>query len=117
MEYDDLLGFDAMGWVLDDLEAQSLCYWHDVGSVHVREKSGLPGQGAWLDAYGSRLVGVHLQDAAEDKAEMPLGLGEVDFKLIGEYVPADAERVIEIGPSHGRAEILASVQFLADRGF
>ena len=54
---------------------------------------------------------------AEDEAEMPIGCGEVDFRLLAEYVPSSAERVLEIGPRHGRAEILASVQYLADHGF
>lgn len=116
-EIDDLLGFEAMGWVLDDLQSMRVRYWHDVGRIHVREKQGLPTQGAWLDAYGSRMIGIHLQDAAEEETEMPIGLGEVDFKLLAEYVPSDAERVLEIGPRHGRAEILASVQFLVDHGF
>ena len=114
-EIDDLLSFDAMGWVLGDLK--SLGYWHDVGRVHLREARGLPTQGAWLEAYGSRMLGIHLQDAAEEEAEMPLGVGEVDFKLLAEYVPKGAERVLEVGPRHGRAEILASVQFLLDHGF
>ena len=113
----DLLGFDAMGWVLDDLEAQGVTYWHDVGHIHLREELGLPGQGEWLDAFGKRMAGVHLQDAADDQAEMPIGLGAVDFKLLREYVPADAERVVEISPRHGRAEILSSVQSLVDLGF
>jgi hypothetical protein len=114
-ELDDLLGFDAMGWVLDDLEG--VTYWHDVGRIHLRERLGLPGQGAWLDAYGRRMAGVHLQDAGDEEAEMPIGLGEVDFKLLKEYVPGDAERVLEISPRHGRAEILTSVQSLVDHGF
>jgi hypothetical protein len=48
---------------------------------------------------------------------MPVGTGEVDFKLLGEYLPKNAERVLEIGPRHGRAEILASVQYLLAHGF
>lgn len=114
---DDLLGFDAMGWVLDDLDAENIMYWHDVGRIHMREKIGLPGQGEWLESFGKRMAGVHLQDAAEDEAEMPIGLGDVDFKLLQEYVPREAERVVEIGPRHGRAEILTSVQSLVDHGF
>ena len=116
-ELHDLLGFEAMGWVLDDLAPQGMLYWHDVGRIHLREMHGLPGQGAWLDAYGNRMAGVHLQDAANDEVEMPLGLGEVDFKLLKEYVPSGAERVLEIGPRHGRAEILSSIRFLVDHGF
>ena len=114
---DDLIGLDAMGWILDDLSDPRISYWHDVGCVHQRERLGLPGQGEWLEAYGARVSGVHLQDAAEEEEEMPLGLGEVDFQLLKEYLPMDAEWVLEISPRHGRAEILASVQFLADHGF
>jgi len=112
---DDLLSYEAMGWVLDDLPL--LRYWHDVGSIHRREKWGLATQGQWLDAYSSRMIGVHLQDASDEESEMPIGTGEVDFKLVGEYLPRQAEKVLEIGPRHGRAEILASVQYLIDHGF
>ena len=114
-EVDDLLGYEAMGWMLDDLP--TLRYWHDVGSIHQREKLGLPPQGQWLDAYSPRMLGVHLQDASDEEAEMPVGTGEVDFRLLGDYLPKGAQKVIEIGPRHGRAEILASVQYLLDHGF
>ncbi len=116
-EVDDLLGFEAMGWVLDDLESVGVRYWHDVGRIHMREKLGLPPQGEWLDRFGARMAGIHLQDAADEEAEMPIGLGEVDFKLLREYVPQGAEKVIEIGPSHGRAEVLTSIRFLMESGF
>ena len=117
MYIDDLLGFDAMGWVMDDLSAQGLCYWHDVGRVHLRSRHGLPEHGQWLEAFSSRMLGVHLQDAANEEAEMPLGLGEVDFKLLAGYIPKTAERVLELNERHGRAEILSSIQFLVDKGF
>lgn len=115
-EIDDLLGFDAIGWILEDFD-QRVGYWHDVGRVHLRETIGLPPQGEWLEAYAARMIGIHLQDAAADEAEMPIGSGEVDFQLLREYVPEGAERVVEISPSHGRAEILVSVRFLTDNGF
>jgi sugar phosphate isomerase/epimerase len=113
---DDLLGFNAMGWVLDALKGKNLGYWHDVGRIHLRERQGLPKQAAWLERYGARMVGIHLQDAAAHETAMPLGLGEVDFKLIKEYLPAHAERVLELHHRHGRAEILASVKFLVAAG-
>jgi sugar phosphate isomerase/epimerase len=114
---DDLLSFEVMGWVLEDLAKHGLSYWHDVGRIHLRENSGLPAQGQWLEAYAARMVGIHLQDAAEQELEMPPGLGEVDFKLIAGYVPKQAIRVLDVNPRHGRTEILASVQFLSDLGF
>jgi len=114
-EISELMGFEAMGWVLDDLP--NLKYWHDVGSLHQREKLGLTPQGQWLDSFAPRMLGIHLQDASTEEAEMPIGTGEVDFKLLSDYLSKDAEKVLEIGPRHGRAEILASVQYLLDRGF
>jgi hypothetical protein len=48
---------------------------------------------------------------------MPPGTGEVDFKLVADYLPSSAERVIEVNQRHGRGEILAAVQFLVDRKF
>ncbi len=113
---DDLLSFDGMGWVLDDLAKLEIGYWHDVGKIHQRERVGLPAQGQWLDTYASRMVGIHLQDAVDGESGMPPGLGEVDFKLIASYVPSSAVRVVEVNPRHGRAEVLASVQFLHDLG-
>jgi sugar phosphate isomerase/epimerase len=113
---DDLLSFEGMGWVLDDLAKQEIGYWHDVGRIHLRERAGLPSQGQWLDTYASRMAGIHLQDAADQEIEMPPGLGQVDFKLVASYIPSTATRVVEVNPRHGRAELLASVQFLNDLG-
>lgn len=62
------------------------------------------------------MQGLHLEDADGDKIELPVGLGEIDFKLIAEYAPKNALRVIEIGFRHGRAEILASVDALQKLG-
>lgn len=113
----DLLNFETVGWVLDDLGRHGLTYWHDTGRIQMRERAGLPSQGRWLEAYAPRMVGVHLQDSADATAEMPPGTGQVDFKLVAGYVPRTAERVVEINPRHGRGEILAAVQFLVDHGF
>jgi sugar phosphate isomerase/epimerase len=113
---EDLLGFEAMGWVLDDLKGKGLGYWHDTGFVHAQGELGLPGQGDWLDAFAPRMLGVHLQDVAESECELPPGRGEVDFRLLGEYVPRTACRVVQVNPRHGRSEILDCVQFLAALG-
>jgi len=113
----DILNFQAVGWTLDDLEKKRLAYWHDTGCTHQRERAGLATQGQWLDAYAPRMLGIHLQDSAESTVEMPPGTGEIDWKLVVGYVPKTAERVVEINARHGRAEILAAVQFLVDLGF
>ena len=116
VRFNDLLNFEAIQWTLDDLAAQNVGYWHDTGRIHQRGLAGLPDQGDWLDSFASRMLGCHLQDAVGEEAELPPGQGEVDFRLVSEYVPREAAHVVEVNPRHGRAEVLASVQFLVDLG-
>jgi len=113
---EDLLNFEAMGWALDDLKDKGLGFWHDCGHVHALGELGLPGQGDWLDAFAPRMLGAHLQDVAEHEGELPPGRGEVDFRLVAEYLPSTAARVVHVNPRHGRSEILESVQYLATLG-
>ena len=117
LHFNDILNFEAMEWVLADLSRQDVAYWHDTGRIHQRESAGLPGQGAWLEAFGQRLAGVHLQDSTLEEAELPPGQGEVNFRMVLENISTSITRVLEINPRHGRPEILGSVQFLADIGF
>jgi len=117
VHFSDLLNFESVQWVLDDLAGQRVGYWHDAGRVYQRELSGLPGQGAWLDAFAARMLGCHLQDATPEEAELPPGAGEVDFRLVLEYLPSSAARVVEVHPRHGRAEVLGAVQFLLGLGY
>jgi len=116
MHYNDLFGYETVGWMLEDLGSQRLRYWHDTGRIFLRERAGLPAQGDWLDTFGSSMIGAHIHDSDGLLCEMPPGTGEVDFKLLSEYLPKDAERVIEVNSRHPRAEILAAVQTLEDLG-
>ncbi len=116
-DFADLLTHETVGWVFSELQRYKVAYWHDTGRTHQRAKLGSPAHGEWLDAYASRMVGVHLQDAIDTEVEMPPGAGEVDFGLVKSYLSPTAERVVEIQPSHGRAEILGAIRFLLDKGF
>jgi len=116
-EINDLFGFEAVQWVLDDLAGQKVGYWHDTARIHRRGRLGIPNQGDWLECFANRTFGVHLSDATDDEFALPPSLGEVDFKLVSEYLPKECARVIDVDPSHGRPEVLASVQFLVGLGY
>ena len=116
MHYNDLFSYETTGWMLEDLAKQGLRYWHDSGRVYMRELAGLPPQGEWLDSFGSCMVGAHIHDSDGVLCEMPPGKGAVDFKLLAEYLPKEAERVIEVNSRHPRAEILAAVLALDSLG-
>jgi hypothetical protein len=116
MHYNDLVSYETTGWMLEDLAKQGLRYWHDSGRVYMRERAGLPPQGQWLDSFANCLVGAHIHDSDGVLCEMPPGKGDVDFKLLAEYLPKEAEKVIEVNSRHPRAEILAAVQTLNSYG-
>lgn len=117
LAFNDLLNFEAMQWVLDDLAGQGVGYWHDTGRIYQRERAGLPGQGAWLDTFSKHMLGIHLQDADDEEFDLPPGAGKIDFRLLAEYVPKNVPHVIETHSKHGRAEVLGAVQFLVGLGF
>lgn len=116
-ELNDLFGFEAVQWVMDDLSGHRVGFWHDTARIHRRGSMGLQSHGDWLEAFGSKTYGVHLRDATHDDFGLPPSLGEVDFKLVAEYLPKDAAKVIDVDPTHGRPEVLASVQFLMGLGY
>jgi sugar phosphate isomerase/epimerase len=116
-ELNDLFGFDAVNWVMDDLSAHRVGFWHDTARIHRRGLLGLQNHGDWLEAFGSKTYGVHLRDATHDDFGLPPSLGEVDFKLVAEYLPKEAAKVVDVDPTHGRPEVLASVQFLMGLGY
>lgn len=116
-ELNDLFGFEAVQWVMDDLSAHKVGFWHDTARIYRRGRLGLQNQGDWLEAFASRTFGAHLSDATPDEFGLPPSLGEVDFKLVAEYLPKDAARVIDVDPTHGRPEVLASVQYLMGLGY
>lgn len=114
---DDLLGYSAVGWVLDDLDDPGVGYWHHTARIDARERKGLTGQGKWLDTYASRMFGVQLADTTAEECGLPPSQGEIDFRLIAEYCSSSTVRVLEVLPHHGRAEVLACVQYLVGLGF
>jgi sugar phosphate isomerase/epimerase len=117
LHFNDLLNYEAMEWALADLASENVGYWHDTARIHRRGISGLPGQGDWLDSFSSRMAGIHLSDASSVEEGLPPGSGEVDFKLVHEYVPQGTPSVVEVAATHGRAEVLASVHYLLGEGF
>ncbi len=117
LHFNDLLNFEAMQWVLDDLAGKGVGYWHDTARIFQRERAGLPGQGDWLDHFSKHMLGVHLQDATDEEFDLPPGAGRIDFRMLAEYVPKTVPHVIETHSKHGREEVLAAVQFLLGLGF
>jgi hypothetical protein len=75
-----------------------LGYWHDTGRAQTRAALGLDAPGDWLDQHAAVLVGTSLHDWADGQDQRLPGDGLVDFRLVAEYLPRDAARVLSVAP-------------------
>lgn len=108
--------FDEVGRILEAFEGAPIGYWHDVGHAVVQERLGICPQANLLDAYGERMVGIHVHDVIGHDDHWAPGTGEVDFSPLVPYVPADAHRVVEAHSKVSREELAASLPFVKEIG-
>lgn len=108
--------FSEIGRILETFEGAPLGYWHDVGHAEVQERFGIGSQQRLLEAYGDKMVGIHVHDVVGHDDHWAPGTGEVDFAPIARHVPADALVVIEAHSKVSRDELAASIDFVRKAG-
>lgn len=94
-------------------------YWHDVGHAQVLEHLGFPRHEEWLRRFAGpqgRAIGVHLHDVVGLKDHLAAGLGQVDWEMVGRYLPASILRTCEFAASNTPQQVAAGLQWLVDRG-
>ncbi len=116
--YYHLPSYEEVGVLLDMFDEGSIGYWHDTGHAQVQENLGFVEGEEWLRSFGSRLVGLHLDDTfgVRDRHLAP-GAGEVDFGKVLSHLPEDAILVLEIASSVSLAELEAGLEYLRSLGF
>lgn len=98
--------------VFEDLPNLRLAYYHDAGRAALLEKIlGIP-HGLWLEKFVSRMAAVRLHDLSQVELLQAPGLGEVDWKLVSNYLPKTALRVLTIHPQQGLEAIPGAMRFL-----
>jgi sugar phosphate isomerase/epimerase len=105
-ELDDLLDL-GLGEVVG--------YWHDVGHAQVQEHLGFGTHEGWLRRFARKMVGVHLHDVAGVKDHLAAGLGQVDWGMVGRYLPRGALRTCEFHSSNSLEQVAAGLRWLRDR--
>lgn len=87
---------EELAILLRDHDPQLVGFWYDMGHVQVLANLGFHEHQAWLDAFASRIVGVHLHDVIGLRDHLLPGLGELDFTRLARYLPATAIRTFEL---------------------
>ncbi len=96
---------------------ETVGYWHDTGHAETPALLGMTPQVEWLDAYRSRLIGLHLHDVIGLESHYAPGTGLVDWSLLAQLVPADTLRVVEIEGSVSPEDLRGGVGHLRSTGW
>ncbi len=114
--YLEIPSWDELGQLLEAVGDERVGFWYDVGHAHTLERLGFYAHEAWLQRYASRMIGVHLHDVIGLKDHQAPGSGEVDWKLVVNYLPKDVIiRACEFRHYLTSEQVVAGLQFLADQ--
>ena len=100
----------------DEAGLPPLGFWYDSARAQARAAFSLDQPGDWLDAHAGQMVGVTLHDWADGQDQRLVGEGEVDFRLLAEYLPRDAVRVLSAAPVYPKELLPAAQDALAAAG-
>lgn len=96
--YREIPSFEELGIILEKFSHSRIYYWHDTGHAEIREQLGFNRHREYLEAYHSRLIGVHLHDTSGFRDHLAPLKGELDFNWMLPYINNDA--VIKIIEAH-----------------
>jgi len=111
--YFDIPSPDELGELLALAGPDRLGFVYDVGHAQALDRLGFYPHEGWLQRYSARMLEVHLHDVRGVNDHFAPGRGEVDFQMIGSYLPEAAVRTLEIQPENTPEQVRASLQFLA----
>jgi sugar phosphate isomerase/epimerase len=108
--------FEEMEALLKEFQQPWVGWLLDVGHIQVHDQLGLMSFKQWLEAFSSRMVGVHLHDVQDIMDHQIPGSGDVDFAWLAPYLPAQAIRTLEINNKVPYEEFLPGLKLLEKTG-
>ncbi len=113
----EITNFAEMGEILSWYPSDWIGYWHDTGHAQVQANIGMTPHIDWLQAYGGRIVGMHLHDAVGIENHRAPGQGNVDWRELAAFVPTNVIGVIEVDRHTLANDIHAGIQYLQSTGW
>ncbi len=118
LHYREIPTLDELDELLDLGLGEVVGYWYDVGHAQVLEHLGFHRHEEWLRRFAGpqgRAIGVHLHDVVGLRDHLAAGLGQVDWDMVGRYLPASALRTCEFLSSNTPQQVATGLQWLMDR--
>ncbi len=107
---------DELELLLSLCDEDWLGFQYDVGHAHTLDALGFVRHFEWLERFSSRMIGVHLHDVIGITDHQAPGKGDVDFTALAPFIPASAQRTLEIGPQASLEELSRGLAILVEKG-
>jgi sugar phosphate isomerase/epimerase len=114
--YMDIPIQDEMEELLGLANPDQLGFIFDVGHAQALDRLGFFKHEDWLKRYATRMLGCHLHDVIGLTDHLAPGLGEINFKMIAQYLPVDAFRTLEVLPGNTLAQVKHGLGYLVEAG-
>ena len=88
----------------------------DVGHAQTLDAFGFYPFMEWINRFADRIIGLHLHDVRGVVDHYAPGLGEVDYRQFAQFIPADAQRTLEVHGTNSPNDISASLQLFSQVG-
>jgi sugar phosphate isomerase/epimerase len=106
--------FAETGVILREFKDSNIFYWHDTGHAQVMDNLKFSRQRDYLEAYGSRMLGIHLHNVIGCLDHQPPHKGSFDFKLLLPYVKKETIKIIEAHQPATADDLRASKDYLEE---
>lgn len=114
--YYELPIFEEMQAILSAFPQPWVGWQLDIGHIRAHENLGLMSFQQWLDHFSRRIAAVHLMDVSGLADHAVPGSGEIDYRWLSGYLPAEALRTVEVSSSWVFEALQAGLAVLEESG-
>ncbi len=109
-------GLDEIGIIMSEFRGANIGYWHNTGYAQIHDNLDIASHEDFLRQYSGNMIGIHLHDAKATEDHRVPGTGDLDFKMVSDYLSQNVVRVLQLTPEATREEIMESLSHLKESG-
>ena len=110
--FNEIPDINEMERFLQEVEENTVGYWHDTGHAEIQEKLGLTSQKEWLSRFQDRLIGTHIHDVIGITDHYCPGMGTIEWDVVAGLLPQQSIKVCEIGEWNDENHMRNVIPFL-----
>ena len=115
-EFRQIPSLNEIGIILGEFDGANIAYWHSVGHVQIQNNLGIADHRDLLEEYSDKMIGIHLSDVKSTTDGMVPGTGDLDFRMVNEYLSPDTVKVMQLTTEPTREETIEGLSHLEESG-